>query len=170
MLTTAAGGSSGDGADARVPPKPENKELVSRSLTMLSRRDLARSEFVAKLLAAGYEKNDVQAAADWCQAQGFLNESRFAEGTARRLAHKYGASRVARSLRDKGVAADAIAEVLPDLQDSDFARAREIWARKFHGPAADAGGRAKQVRFLQARGFTYATIKLVLAGTDGEEA
>jgi regulatory protein len=152
--------------DPGDPAKPENKELLSRALALLSRRDVARAEFVGKLTAAGYDKAEVAAAADWCEAQGFLSETRFVEGAARRLSSKYGANRVAHSLRDKGVSDEAIAGVMPDLKDSDLARARAIWSRRFHHPPADQNEKARQVRFLQSRGFSYATIKLVILGEE----
>ena len=67
------------------PAKPENRELLSRALALISRRDLSRAEFVNKLVTREFDKAEVEAAADWCAAQGFLSESRYAEGAARRL-------------------------------------------------------------------------------------
>ena len=133
---------------------------------MLSRRDAPRAEFVAKLIAAGYEKSEVEGAADWCASLGFLNETRYAEGAARRLSAKYGVSRVTHTLRSKGVAEDAIAGVTPDLKDNELAQARAIWTRKFREPPADAGARAKQIRYLQARGFSFDIIKQVIRGDE----
>lgn len=146
--------------------KPENKELLSRALALLSRRDASRAEFVAKLIAAGHEKTEVEGAADWCQSQGFLNESRYVEGAARRLSAKYGVSRVTHTLRSKGVTEAAIAEVTPDLKDNELAQAKAIWLRKFREPPADANARAKQIRYLQSRGFSFEIIKRVIRGAD----
>ena len=149
--------------------KPENKELLSRALTLLSRRDIPRAEFIAKLVAAGYAKPEVEGAADWCIEQGFLNETRFVEGAARRLSAKYGVSRVTRALRSKGVTEQAIADVTPDLKENELARARALWTRKFREPPADANARAKQIRYLQSRGFSFDIIKRVISGiTDTE--
>lgn len=147
-------------------PKPENKELVARALAFLSRRDASRVEFISKLIAAGYEKTQVESAADWCQSLGFLNESRYVDSAARRLSLKYGPSRVVRSLRDKGVTDQAIAEVLPDLKENELAQASAIWLRKFREPPADAKAKSKQIRYLQSRGFSFEVIKQVLRGTE----
>ena len=146
--------------------KPDNKELLARALALLSRRDASRAEFVSKLIAAGYGKSDVEGAADWCAEQGFLNEARYVEGAARRLSAKYGASRVAQTLRSKGVTEEAIAEVVPDLKENELAQARAIWTRKFREPPADANARSKQIRYLQSRGFRFEIIKQVICGTD----
>lgn len=146
--------------------KPENKELLSRALALLSRRDASRAEFVAKLTAAGFDRSEVDAAADWCTSQGFLDEARYVEGTARRLSAKYGASRVTHTLRSKGVAEEAIASVTTDLKENELAQARALWDRKFRGPPADAAARAKQIRYLQSRGFGFDIIKQVIRGVE----
>ncbi len=146
--------------------KPENKELLSRALALLSRRDASRAEFVAKLISAGYEKSEVEGAADWCAEQGFLNETRYVEGAARRLSAKYGASRVTHTLRSKGVTEEAIAGVTADLKENELAQARALWLRKFREPPADANAKSKQIRYLQSRGFSFEIIKKVIAGVE----
>lgn len=148
--------------------KPENRELLSRALALLSRRDASRAEFVAKLIAAGYAKSDVEGAADWCASQGFLNETRYVEGAARRLSAKYGASRVMQTLRSKGATEETIAGVMPDLKENELAQARAIWTRKFREPPADANAKAKQIRYLQSRGFGFAIISQVIRGLDDQ--
>ncbi len=146
-----------------VAPKPENKALVSAALRILSRRDYPRAEFISKLTSAEFDKADVEAAADWCHAQGFLNETRFAESTSRRLGAKYGAQRVAHTLRQKGVAEEQVSAVMSTLKDSEQERASALWTRKFGRIAESADEKSKQIRYLQARGFSFAIIKQVIA-------
>lgn len=154
----------GDAHDTGGAAKPGNRELLSRALALLSRREMGRAEFVSKLIASGFEKVDVEEAAAWCQTQGFLNETRYVEGVARRLSVKYGASRVASTLRGKGVTEDAIAEAMPDLKVSELDQARLLWARKFGAPGENAAEKARQMRYLQSRGFSFDTIKKVVRG------
>lgn len=153
---------------AVVVSKPENKALVSAALKLLSRRDYSRSEFVSKLNSAAFDKAEIEATADWCHAQGFLNESRFAEATSRRLGIKYGAQRVAHTLRQKGVAEDQVNAAISTLKESEPERARAIWTRKFGKIAECADQKSKQIRYLQSRGFSFAIIKLVISGTTDE--
>jgi len=148
------------------PAKPENRELLSRALALIARRDLSRAEFVNKLVSREFDQAEVEAAADWCAAQGFLSESRYAEGAARRLSAKYSAGRVIQTLRSKGVTDDAISQLVPDLKANELEQARAIWTRKFRAPPADADEKAKQIRFLQSRGFSFDVIKRVIAQTD----
>lgn len=150
--------------DTGAAAKPDNRELLSRALALLSRRDMGRAEFVAKLIASGFEKPEVEEAATWCHSQSFLNETRYVEDVAHRLSVKYGTSRVANTLRSKGVTEKAIAEALPDLKVSELDQARLLWARKFGSPGQNAAEKAKQMRFLQSRGFSFDTIKKVVRG------
>jgi regulatory protein len=55
---------------------------------------------------------------------------------------------------------------MSSLKGSELERAREIWRKKFEGPAPDAAGRAKQMRFLAARGFGGEVIRRVVSQAD----
>ena len=148
--------------------KPEDTALVSAALKLLARRDYPRAEFINKLTAAKFDRADVEAAADWCHAQGFLNETRFAESISRRLGAKYGAQRVAHALRQKGIAEDQVNAAISTLKGSEQDRARALWARKFGGIAESANEKSKQSRYLQSRGFSFAIIKQVITGAESE--
>jgi regulatory protein len=145
-------------------PKPDNRELVSASLRLLAMRDMSRAQFVQKLTAKEFSEEDIALAIAWCEAEGWLDERRYAEGLSRKLGARYGAARVAQTMRQKGVGDETVTETVAQMQDSELDRARAIWQRKFGQPGADAAERAKQIRYLQARGFRYETIKKVLAG------
>jgi regulatory protein len=93
-------------------------------------------------------------------------DQRFSRG---RLVRRAGFSqRAAQTLRSKGVTDDAISQLVPDLKANELEQARAIWTRKFRAPPADADEKAKQIRFLQSRGFSFDVIKRVIAQTDAE--
>ena len=50
------------------------------------------------------------------------------------------------------------------VRGSELERARAVWARRFGGPPASLQERSRQVRFLEARGFSAAVIRRVLTG------
>jgi regulatory protein len=50
----------------------------------------------------------------------------------------------------------------------ELERARAICARKYREPATTREERARRARFLQSRGFSYDTIRSVIAGVDAE--
>jgi regulatory protein len=149
--------------------KPENRELVSAALTLLSRRDMSRSEFVTKLGSREFTPEEIESVIAWCAAEGFFNETRYAETKARSLGNRYGARRVGATLRQKGVDEEIVATTMAQLKETDFDRARDMWLRKFGEVAADANEKNKHIRFLQSRGFGFDVIKRVIAGKNTDE-
>lgn len=145
-------------------PKPENRELVSASLKLLAMRDMSRVQFQQKLQKKEFTPAEIAVAVIWCEAEGWLNETRYAEILARRLAHKYGASRIAQTLKQKGVCDDIVRDAMESIKAGEFDRAREVWARKFDELPTSAETRAKQTRYLQSRGFGFGVIKRVMSG------
>lgn len=51
---------------------------------------------------------------------------------------------------------------------TELDRARAAWQKRFGQPPASAAERAKQIRFLQGRGFSFDVIRRVIAGTEDE--
>lgn len=151
-------------------PKPANREIVSASLRLLATRDMSRVEFERKLAAKDFTVEDIAKAVEWCEAEGWLNEARFAEETARRLGNKYGASRITQTLKQKGVPDAVAAEAVQAMRETEVSRAREVLMRKFGETPADAEARAKQIRYMQARGFGYDTIKKAIAARNDTSA
>ncbi len=62
----------------------------------------------------------------------------------------------------------AIAKVATVARATELERAREAWKKRFHAPPASAAERAKQMRFLQGRGFSFDVIRRVVAGTEDD--
>ena len=99
------------------------------------------------------------------QERSYLSEARLVESRINARAARYGNLRIQQELRQLGVAADE--EQQARLKDSEFERAREVWQRKFGGEVpADAHSRARQMRFLAARGFSQEIVRRVLRGDD----
>jgi regulatory protein len=148
-------------------PKPTNREIVSASLRLLAMRDMSRVEFERKLAAKEFTPEEIAEAIVWCEAEGWLNETRYAEGTARRLGYRYGASRVSQTLKQKGVPDEMVATAVGEMKDTEVARARDVLLRKFGESAVgqsadqvkDHDTLAKQIRYMQTRGFSYDVIK-----------
>jgi regulatory protein len=124
------------------------------------------SEAVPDTGAAWAEaESAVEALLDWLQAQRYLSEQRFVESRVHARAGRFGNLRIRQELAQHGVALDA--EAAQRLRDTELERCREVWARKFGGERpADAAARAKQMRFLAARGFSADVIRRVLQAND----
>jgi regulatory protein len=79
---------------------------------------------------------------------------------------RFGTRKITQELRQKGLSNDAIAGARESLKDSELDAARDVWRRKFGTPPADARDKARQMRFLQGRGFGLDIIRKVVAGDD----
>ncbi|GAA5785235.1 recombination regulator RecX [Chitiniphilus shinanonensis] len=138
--------------------------LRQRALALLARREHSRLELQRKLKPHTEEDMELDQLLDDFEQRGWLSDARFAESWAHSRAARYGGARLKAELRTKGVAADAIDAALDPLQGSETERAREVWRRKFGTPPADARERARQLRFLAARGFSMEAIYTVVGG------
>lgn len=134
------------------------------------RRDGRRSDVIARRpTPTPAMQANVERLLDELAAGGLLSEARFVEGRIRTRAARHGNQRIAQELARHGLQPSA--DAARELKASEFARAREVWLRKFGDAAAasatDARSRARQIRFLVGRGFSAEVIRRVLrAGTD----
>jgi regulatory protein len=142
--------------------------LKGRALRLLAGREHSRRELERKLAAHEAEPGQLKAALDELQARGFIDEQRVLDSLVYRRAPRLGAARIRQELQAKGLDAERVALAVASLQASEVERARAVWRKKFGVPPADAAQRAKQARFLAARGFDGAVIRRVLGGADPE--
>ena len=136
--------------------------LKGRALRYLAAREHSRAELECKLHVHEEAPGQLAQVLDELQAKGFISETRVVASVIHRRAGRFGAARIKYELQQKGLGADAVAEAVESLQASELERAREVWRKKFDGPALDAAGQAKQMRFLAARGFGGDVIRQVL--------
>lgn len=139
--------------------------LRGRALRHLARREHSRLELARKLAPHAEAPEEVEAVLDALQAAGWLSEERFVESVLHRKAARLGAARIRQELQGHGLAPEAVAEALEPLRATELERARAVWARRFGGEApADPAERARQMRFLAARGFGTEVIRRVVRG------
>lgn len=144
------------------------KSLRARALEYLARREHSRAELSAKLGPHAESPEQVAGLLDELERLGWLSEKRVVEQIIQGRRGKFGASRIVHELRRKGVAEDLIGEALPELKGSELEAARGVWRRKFGRLPASAQERARQMRFLQGRGFGLEVIMKVLRGNDDD--
>ena len=142
--------------------------LKGRALRYLAGREHSRAELERKLKAHEETPGQLAQVLDDLQAKDFISEARVVESVINRRASRFGASRIKYELLNKGLGAEAVAEAVNRLKGSELERAQVIWRKKFDGPAPDAAGRAKQMRFLAARGFGGDVIRRVVSRADEE--
>lgn len=146
--------------------KPEPGDLRERALRLLARREHSRAELVRKLGQAGFAQDDIEALLDEFEEKKWLSDRRFAESYVADHRARAGAVKLTYDLRQRGVADSIISEVLSDNRDSELERARGVWQKKFPSTSTSVTEKAKQVRFLQSRGFSIDVIRRVITACD----
>ncbi|MDA8094975.1 MAG: recombination regulator RecX [Betaproteobacteria bacterium] len=148
------------------PPARGEASLHERALRLLARREYSKRELNAKLAPHTESPERLAQCLAELEAQGLLSDRRFAEQLVHARREKYGAMHIMAELRDKGVEAD-LGALRAELLADERERAKAVWARKFGQTARDGKERARQIRFLQSRGFDFEVIRSIVGG-DGE--
>jgi len=143
--------------------------LRGRALQALARREHSRAELHAKLLPHVAEADNVVALLDDLERRGWLSDARALEQTVRIRSARFGTQRIAHELRQKGISDELISAVIPQLKQGELEAARAVWHRKFATPPQDQKEKAKQMRFLQSRGFSMEVIFKVMRISDDTE-
>jgi regulatory protein len=139
--------------------------LKGRALKYLAAREHSRAELLRKLAPHAEEPAEVERVLDELEARGLLSAERFVESLLHRRAARFGTARLRQELQQHKLPADAVAQAVEALRGTELERARAVWQRRFGGePAADAAERARQMRFLTARGFSSEVIRRVVRG------
>lgn len=135
--------------------------MRARAIAYLARREHSRAELERKLRPHAASAELLQALLDSLAQEGLLSQQRFVESLVRRRAQGFGLRRVAHELGEHRIDASTQASVLAELRVSEPERARAAWAKRFGKPPADIAERARQYRFLVARGFSAEAISAV---------
>ncbi|MGO1298197.1 MAG: recombination regulator RecX [Vibrio sp.] len=151
------------------PKKKPTLSVKEAAIQLLSRRDHGIVELQQKLAQKGYEDDEVQQAIAFCHEYHYLDDLRFAKSQVRQHVFKgHGKRRIQQELNAKRVAESVIEAALEEEAPDWFELAKETALKKFKGkPAADKKEHAKQVRFLQYRGYSFDQIHYALSDDEG---
>lgn len=145
----------------RKPPTLSSKEAA---MQLLSRRDHGEYELYQKLALKGYGEDDIQQAVNFCLDHNYLDDLRYAKSQIRQHVYKgHGERRIRQELNQKRVAESVIEQALEEEPQDWFELAKQAAEKKFKGTKAkDQKEYAKQVRFLQYRGYSFEQISYAL--------
>ena len=144
---------------------PGPKRLLRLAVAALARREYSRSEIEHKLqrkLQEGESAADIAVAVERLQSRGLLSDQRMAQALVRTRSVRYGRLRLQQELQRRGVDRETIAAVLPPAQE-ESAAALKVWQQKFGQRPGTQLERARQGRFMAARGFAPALIARILS-------
>lgn len=143
-------------ADELTFPETESTTVRVAAMNILARREHSVTELSRKLLAKGYSGESVELiVTDLCN-ENLLSDERFAESYIRFRRNKgFGPVRIQQELIERGVEANIIDAHLLKEENDWYGRAGEVRKKRFgNALPKDFKNKAKQMRFLQYRGFS----------------
>ncbi len=145
--------------------KPKNSppllSLRGRALRLLGRRELSRLELEKRLKSYvdPDKPGELETLLDDLAERGWLSDARYAEAVVRKRTGQYARRSIARELKQAGVDEEVTATALAQNSESDpdeeFAAALALCQRKFRKAPIEQKEKARQMRFLQSRGYGF---------------
>jgi regulatory protein len=147
----------------KEPPEHADSESRIRSvgIALQTYREHGAKELEAKLTRKGYDSLTTAQVVEELRESGLVSDQRFAEAYVRgHAARGHGPIRIRHDLKELGVPSELITVAL-DSEEFDWAdMAADVRRRKFGETAPKVfTERAKQMRFLQYRGFSSSQIR-----------
>ena len=137
-------------------------------MDLLARREHARSELERKLITAGF---DADVAVDVLQklaGEGLQSDRRFVESFIQsRINQGKGPLRIHADLGQRGVSSALVDDVLAETDEDWRALAKDVRVKKFgRSRPVEFKEKARQMRFLQYRGFEPDQIEAAVSAFD----
>jgi regulatory protein len=140
-------------------------EARKKAMDFLARREYGRQELTVKLAAAGFDEQVAASAVAQLAGDGLQDDRRYVENFIQSRVHQgKGPVRIRVELGQRGIEAALIGDMLEQSGEDWRALARSIRQRKFGvAQPRDFREKARQMRFLQYRGFEQAEIQAAFA-------
>ena len=137
-------------------------------MNLLARREHSTQELRDKLLARGFEDDEITPALQTLSREGLLSDERFTESFVHsRVERGSGPVKIRAELRQRGVADEIITNWLDERDRVWLERAESVRCKKFGSALpVDYKEKARQARFLQYRGFSAEHTRQVLRDDD----
>ena len=159
-------------------PSPRKRKLEDRysdpiearkkAMDYLARREHGRSELLEKVTRFGFDADIADAAVTQLVEDGLQSDVRFAEAFVRsRINQGKGPAKIRADLREKGVNDGVTEDGIREADQDWYALAVEVRLKKFGAQRpADFKEKARQMRFLQSRGFEQDQIQAAVSASD----
>jgi len=136
-------------------------KIKKTAYALLAKREHSVQELHHKLLARNDNETLVDEVMQALAQEGYLSDERYAEMVFRhRFNRGNGPKRIIYDLRQKGVSDDLIHKALREFDGDWFRLAQNVRQKRFGQWQSDHfNEKAKQMRFLAARGFEVAHIE-----------
>lgn len=151
--------SSGDTVEAPASGDPVQApfsgDAVETALRALRHRDLSAADLEGRLADRGFDEGERAEALATLRRTGVLDDRRFAESRATRLAERgAGDALICHDLERAGLDSDLVEDVVRSLE-SETERASRLVERR--------GLSQRTIRYLQSKGFSADTVSAIVA-------
>ena len=142
-------------------------EARKKAMDYLARREHGRSELLEKVTRFGFDAEIADDAVAQLVEDGLQSDVRFAEAFVRsRINQGKGPAKIRADLREKGVNDGVTEDGIRDAEQDWYALAAEVRLKKFGAQRpADFKEKARQMRFLQSRGFEQDQIQAAVSAS-----
>lgn len=129
---------------------------------MIGSRALSKKELTKRLIKKGNDEADAQAAADWLEDIGAVDDAGYAAALVRHYGGKgYGTARVREELRRRGVDRELWDEALEEMPETAEILDRLI-QKKCKGDLSDPKEKKRVSDALMRRGFSWGDVKAAM--------
>ena len=136
-------------------------EARKKAMDFLARREYGQQELIRKLAGKGYATSAAEQAVGRLTDEGLQSDRRFAESFIQsRVNQGKGPVRIRIDLGQRGISEATVDDALTEADVDWRSLAQAIRQKKFgNGRPADFKAKARQMRFLQYRGFEQSHIQ-----------
>jgi len=129
---------------------------------IIGSRALSKKELTRRLVKKGNEEADAQAAADWLEDIGAVNDASYAASLVRHYGGKgYGPARIREELRRRGVDRELWDEAMEEMPDpADILD--QLIQKRCRGDLSDPKERKRTCDALMRRGFGWGEVKAAM--------
>ena len=141
----------------------KTSQVKAQAAGMIGRRALSKSELQRRLIRGGAAEADAQAAADWLEDIGAVDDPAYAAAVVRDYGRRgYGSARIREELRRRGVPREFWEVALEELPDSEDIL-DDLIRKRCRGDLSDPREVKRLSDGLLRRGFSWSQVKEALS-------
>ena len=141
----------------------KTSQVKAQAAGMIGRRALSKSELQRRLIRGGAAEADAQAAADWLEDIGAVDDPAYAAAVVRDYGRRgYGPARIREELRRRGVPRELWEVALEELPDSEDIL-DDLIRKRCRGDLSDPREVKRLSDGLLRRGFSWSQVKEALS-------
>lgn len=141
-----------------------NKDILHQAIALLARREHVNKELKIKLLQREYLAVEIDEVLHFLTKENYQSDVKAAECIFRNRVNKgYGWRYIENEMASKGVSDEVIQGIYQEFEYDWYKQAKQTYHKKYaNTEIVDNKDKAKRIRFLQYRGFSFDEIQTVL--------